>query len=294
MKILLALDLSAGGQVAVNEVAMRPWPAGTTIRVVGVVDAAKLPFAPGVVEEILARTQKVMAEAAQRLNAAGLTATPHVVSGDPRSILVEQAKETGTDLIIVGAHSASGITGFLLGSVAKAVIQTAHCSVEVVRHAHRTPGHHAGMRILLAVDESDYSTAAAQAMASRSWPAESEFRVMSVVDLAPSFLQAAFEPAFVDPAGMQEIRELAVQKAQSSIAGAREILAKAGLQTSEYLSVLLEEPKKAILDQAKEWNPDLIVVGSHGRRGFQRFMLGSVSEAVAMHAHCSVEIVRSA
>jgi nucleotide-binding universal stress UspA family protein len=208
-------------------------------------------------------------------------------------MLVEEAKELSAELIIVGAHSAAGMAGFLLGSVAKAVIRTAPCSVEVARHTHRAPGHHPGMKVLLSVDESEYSTAAAKSIAARPWPAESEIRVMSVVDLAPSFLQAAFEPAFIDPSGMNELREQAMERAQTSITEAREILSQAGLRTSEYLSVLLEEPKKAILDQAKEWHADLIVVGSHGRRGFQRFMLGSVSEAVAMHADCSVEIVRS-
>jgi nucleotide-binding universal stress UspA family protein len=293
MKILLALDLSTGSQVAVDEVAMRPWPAGTSVHVVGVADTEKLPFAPGVVEEILARTKITMNSAAERLEHVGLTATPHVLTGDPRTKIIEEAKTLGVDLIVVGAHSGGDIAGFLLGSVAKAVIRTAHCSVEVIRHAHRAPGHHPGMRVLLAVDESDISAAAAKAMAARRWPAESEFCVMSVVDLAPSFLQAAFEPAFIDPKGMEEMRELAVQRAQNAITGARQALAGAGLRTSEHLSVLLEEPKKAILDQAKEWHADLIVVGSHGRRGFQRFMLGSVSEAVAMHANCSVEIVRS-
>jgi nucleotide-binding universal stress UspA family protein len=42
------------------------------------------------------------------------------------------------------------------------------------------------------------------------------------------------------------------------------------------------------------WNADLIVVGSHGRRGFDRYVMGSVSESVALHAHCSVEVVRAA
>ncbi len=294
MKILLAMDLSAGSQVAVDEVALRPWPAGTSVDVVGVADTEKLPFSQTVVEEILGRTRATINGAAERLKSVGLPAAPRVVSGDPRTMLVEEAKELGADLIVVGAHSAAGIAGFLLGSVAKAVIRTAYCSVEVARHTHRTPGHHPGMKILLPVDESEYSMAAAKSVASRPWPAESEIRVMSVVDLAPSFLQAAFEPSFLDPAGMNELREQAMRRAQDSITQAREILSNAGLRTSEYLSVLLEEPKKAILDQAREWHADLIVVGSHGRRGVQRFMLGSVSEAVAMHADCSVEIVRAA
>jgi nucleotide-binding universal stress UspA family protein len=58
-------------------------------------------------------------------------------------------------------------------------------------------------------------------------------------------------------------------------------------------SVLGESPKWRIIDDAKEWNADLVVVGSHGRRGLTRVLLGSVSEGVAMNAHCSVEVIRS-
>jgi nucleotide-binding universal stress UspA family protein len=54
----------------------------------------------------------------------------------------------------------------------------------------------------------------------------------------------------------------------------------------------LGEPRAVILDTAKTWGANLIVLGSHGRRGMDRFLLGSVSEAVAIHAHCSVEVIR--
>jgi nucleotide-binding universal stress UspA family protein len=47
-----------------------------------------------------------------------------------------------------------------------------------------------------------------------------------------------------------------------------------------------------IIEEADQTDVDLIVVGSHGHRGIERFMLGSVSEAVALHAHCSVEVIR--
>jgi nucleotide-binding universal stress UspA family protein len=57
-------------------------------------------------------------------------------------------------------------------------------------------------------------------------------------------------------------------------------------------AVLSGNTKDVILEEAQEWAADLIVVGSHGRRGFKRFLLGSVSEAVAMKAHCSVVVVR--
>src|SRR5262249_34217112 len=50
--------------------------------------------------------------------------------------------------------------------------------------------------------------------------------------------------------------------------------------------------KDVILDEAEKWGADLIVLGSHGYKGWRRFLLGSVSHAVATHARCSVEIVR--
>jgi nucleotide-binding universal stress UspA family protein len=50
--------------------------------------------------------------------------------------------------------------------------------------------------------------------------------------------------------------------------------------------------REVIIDSAAEWRADLIIVGSHGQRGIQRFLLGSVSEFVARHANCSVEIIR--
>ena len=52
------------------------------------------------------------------------------------------------------------------------------------------------------------------------------------------------------------------------------------------------EPRSLILDVAKTWGADLIVLGSYGRRGWDRLMMGSVAESVAFHAHCSVEVIR--
>jgi hypothetical protein len=67
----------------------------------------------------------------------------------------------------------------LIGSVAKFVVQDAHCSVEIVRPSGRPDG----MKILSATDGSDYSIAAARSIAERPWPQASEFEIVSVVDL---------------------------------------------------------------------------------------------------------------
>ena len=68
------------------------------------------------------------------------------------------------------------------------------------------------------------------------------------------------------------------------------VLASAGLKATG--AVLSGNAKDAVLDEAHKWAADLIAVGSHGRRGFRRLLLGSVSEAVAMNTHCSVVVVR--
>ena len=56
--------------------------------------------------------------------------------------------------------------------------------------------------------------------------------------------------------------------------------------------VMPGSPRVVILDEAEDWDADLIVVGSHGYRAWERFLLGSVSQSVVSHAKCSVEVVR--
>ena len=108
------------------------------------------------------------------------------------------------------------------------------------------------MKILLATDGSDYSKAAVNAVAERPWPEGSEVKIISAMEIS----YAPATETWVLPDGYN--------------GSAREV----------------------ILDEAERWYADLIVLGSHGYSGWQRFLLGSVSHAVATHAHCSVEIVR--
>ncbi len=87
-------------------------------------------------------------------------------------------------------------------------------------------------------------------------------------------------------------RAEAMKRAEEAVASAVEILSKTFPKISESISVLLNGPKAVIIDEAEKWGADLIVVGSHGHHGIERFLLGSVSEGVALHAKCSVEVIR--
>ena len=83
-----------------------------------------------------------------------------------------------------------------------------------------------------------------------------------------------------------------LKEIRQAVAAATRIVGSTSLRVSAADPSPLVHPKEAILDEASRWNADLIVVGSHGRGGIDRFLLGSVSEAVALHATCSVEIIR--
>lgn len=283
MKLILAIDFSAASETAADEVAARQWPAGTSIEVVHALDPSPL-LESTLVDELTRRAQELVDRMAERLHA-----KPVVVNGDPKVAIADYAKEAGVDFVIVGPHQQSGLARFMLGSVAKAIVRSSPCSVEVVRGV--TPKD-SPRRILLATDGSEMSKLAVQSIAERPWPAGTEVRILSAVELALTPFQSALEPPFANAEAMEMIREEGMKRAQDAVASAEETIAAAGLNTSESISVLVDPPKQVILDEAKLWGADLIVVGSHGHRGISRLVLGSVSEAVATHAECSVDVIR--
>jgi len=89
----------------------------------------------------------------------------------------------------------------------------------------------------------------------------------------------------LDPAWEAESKH-----AEAFVAQTVEVLRSKGLKATT--AVEKGDPKSKIIDEAEKWKADLIVLGSHGRKALDRFLMGSVSDAVARHAPCSVEIVR--
>lgn len=288
MKVLIAIDSSPSSDVLLAEVARRPWPADTQFSVLTVVDLFALPTALGASAPATEREQQaagqLVASAAERLRSAALNVETLTTEGYPPSSIVECARQLDADFIVIGSHGHSGITRFLLGSVAQGVLRGADCSVEIVRASHRTGD--GGMRILLATDGSTHSLAAARSVATRPWPSASRVRLVSAVRV----IAPAMDPWYAAGQVVEQLLEEHTKAAQEYIDAVERVIRDAGLATER--AVLVDNPKSAILDEAKEWEADLIVVGSHGRRGLDRLLLGSVSEAVAMHAHCSVDVIR--
>jgi len=146
------------------------------------------------------------------------------------------------------------------------------------------------MKILLAIDGSPCSEAAVAEVATRPWPANTEIRIVSAfeVPLSPSPEAWAISSEYFD-----QMERVVREQAQAVVdAAALKIEAALDQTLSVTTAVLIGPPRSAILEECENWQADLIVVGSHGYGPWQRFLLGSVSQAVVSHAKCSVEVVR--
>ena len=144
------------------------------------------------------------------------------------------------------------------------------------------------MKILLAVDGSEFSQAATQAIVSQTRPEGVEVLVLRVVEPLIFSIPPQMAPGYAPE--QDEIIKEEIRQAQESVNQASQALRSAGFTVNT--RIVEAEARNGILDIAAKWRPDLIVLGSHGRKGLQRFLLGSVAEFVARHADCSVEIVR--
>lgn len=278
MKLLIAVDSATSAEVLVEAVGIRPWPAGTAAHMLSIVADMDVPeevwreegYGPRAVRREMDTRGKQITPVAKRLEEIGMPAEVVVARGDARHLIPFYARKWSSDLILVRAHVRRDLTHWMLGSVARAVVTAAPCTVQIVRDVvnDRTHTLHSGRRVLLATDGSETSMAATEALSRRPWPEGSEFRIVTVE-----------EPWAIRPTN-----------ALRNVNSAQQVLAAAGLKAAA--DVLSGNPKEVILEEARKWGADLIVVGSHGRRGFKRFLLGSVSETVAMNAHCSVVVVR--
>jgi len=293
MKILLAMDTSPASQAALEEVVARPWPAGSSFEVLSVVEPSHLWTTSEVAEEAADGAKNVVRRAVEQFQSKGQKATGAALLGYPRTVILEEVRNFGADFLIVGSHGGSAITRLLLGSVAATVLRHAPCSVEVVRARPRSKSG-GNMNVLLATDGSEFSERAAQSIAERPWPAGTAVRVLSAVELLLPAPPVFPEPLNINFGFIESAHAEAQKRSDEAVVQASRILSATKLNVSGSVSAFVDTAKAVILDEAARWGADLIVLGSHGRHGVGRFLLGSVSEAVALHASWSVEVIRKA
>jgi nucleotide-binding universal stress UspA family protein len=293
MRVLLAIDGSASSEAARRLVESLNWPEGTIIEVIGVVEpmaddfataGMALPVGRDSLRSIAARALESTLEAA----AAGLEAPsrgvrPVLLEGRAATTIVDRATSLRAELVVIGSRGLGPLKSMLLGSVSAEVVDHAPCPVLVVRRPTVDS-------ILLAVDGSVSSDAAVTFLAGSKFLAGRPIEVLSVgstdsmTTLAPV---ASLSRPMMDGTG--SIQRAHREQTEGVAARATETLLSDGCPAQ--WSVSEGNAAREIIGAARAFGSDLIVMGSRGRIGFTRMVLGSVARNVLFHTDSSVLIV---
>ena len=311
MKILIAYDGSESADKGIDDLSRAGLPVEVDALVVSVAEvwlppprgefddtfplqiSAGLKRARAHAAQIVKEAQELASSSGKRVKQIfpGWRVNHEATNGSPAHELLNLAREWKPDLIVVGSHGRTALGRFVLGSVSQKVLTEAQTSVRVAR---RTTGTgRSAIRIILGVDGSAGAQEAVRTVASRGWTPRSEVRVVVAEDvLIANSVYALIPPVneFVDEVNKSErteaerIAEEAVKQLRSELDGKSVTVSSA---------VLTGNPKQAIVRHAEEFGADCIFTGATGfSNPIERFLVGSVSAAVAARAHCSVEVVR--
>ena len=291
MNVLIAIDTMSSHRECVRAAVKRPWPAGSSFCLLNVFKPFRFTAAPIVQQRLKERVVQELEAAAKLLREAGWDTATEIRPGSARREINKFAKEWAADLIMIDSNDLGDLRRLLLGSTAQSVARHAPCSVEIVRppRGASDSARQGAIRILVATDGSEFALAALRSVANRPWPAGSVARVISV----PEFILIK-DPSYLETHEVNDLGKAALDDAKLSIAAGVGILSASGLQVCSDVPVEEDRPYRVILNEAENWQADLIVLGSHGWSGFDRVIMGSVSETVAFQASCSVEVIRRA
>ena len=303
MKILIAYDGSDCAEAALNDLHRAGLPQEAEAVILSVADVYLLPDSspsekhPGTVidAQIATAREKARTQATQAVEEArglAVRASTRVqtlfpawkvraesCADSPAWGIIKTADELNADLIVMGSHSRSLVGRMFLGSVSQKVLNESGRTVRIARARAIEPTK--PVRLIVGVDGSPDADMTVRAVAERLWRPGCEARVVAVLDA--TLLTTAID-------WMNE-RQVTVQTAVQAMAeSAAQKLQTAGLST---VVVSREgDPKRVLLEEVEQWDADALFVGARGLRRLERFVLGSVSTAVATHAMCSVEVVQ--
>jgi nucleotide-binding universal stress UspA family protein len=266
-RILVGVDGSARAEEAARQGARLSVVGGAELVLAYVIDTGH-PHDTDVEAEAEAALERAAA-LARELDA---KADAHLLAGSPATVLLEESRELGADLICVGQDA--GVLGgaIRVGRVAEHVMREAGCSVLIAR----TAGSAFPERIICGVDGSEASAATA---ALAAWIARSSGAELHLLHVVPVFRGRDAEWTLDDD-------EPSPSELEASVAAAT----AAGVVPRRDMA--MGRPEHALVAAVERAKADLLIVGHRGVKGVSRVVLGSVSEHCAKHAHCSVLVAR--
>ena len=305
MKVMIAVDDSRHAERAVRFVLRMRWPAGSRTLVASVLPDPPLPVSvegpplvPPDAAEGMHRLEQRTQHALEEVRAGGLSSEPRTLRGDPREALLELAERERVDLLALGSRGQNTLMRWMLGSVSSHAVTHAPCSVLVVRPPGRSGGsaepaparpfarQEGAMNIVIGVDDSVHSRAAVDFVRRMSWPEDTQAVVLSVAHPAAIAYAEAYAPATAPPSMPDDM----VRRHEEIASVAERALQGAHLTTRA--EVATGDPRLELVELAHRERADLVVVGSHGRTGIAKLLMGSVASYVATHAPCSVLVVK--
>jgi nucleotide-binding universal stress UspA family protein len=291
LRVLVATDGSPDATAAIEWLGSFPLPDSAHVRVVAVVALPSwpgdVPTAPEYYDGLFADAERIVEAGRQALARRWPRAESEVLRGEVREALLEAARTSGADVVVLGARGLGALTGALLGSVSAAIVRHAPCPVLVVKGQPREL-----RRVVVAVDGSPDSMAAARFVAALPLRRRLAVRLLAVAEPPPASMTTA--AVFAGPVSTVTGRLLEEQRTVLEGVLARVASGLEPRVDSVECSVVVGRPTAEILRAAREPRVDLVVVGARGLGFLGRFILGSVSERVVQHAACSVLVVRGA
>ena len=306
MKILIAYDGSHGADAALDDLARAGLPADVDAMVLTVADAsmalASCALAMAATGATTSPPVHRMEQAAAALEHARMVAggaaarvrtrfpswrvSPDAWGGSPGSAIALKADLWQPDLVVLGSRGRARPARLMLGSVARKVLTETRCSVRVARAP--SGGPEMPVRILVGHDGGRGGQAALLAAAARAWPEGSQIRAVAVQS---ADVYTVFGPGFGSettwpPPEMPADRSVLRKALDQDVARAE----RPGLSVTADIEFGPAAP--VLLRTARKWVADCVFVGATSRSRAERFLLGSVSAAVADRARCSVEVVR--
>lgn len=281
-KLLLPTDGSEFSEGAIREAISLAKSCSSKLIVVSVIETNPEyeTLAPQLVEKAEKEARQHLESVKAQAEKEGVQCETIARQGDePYKYIVEEAEKNKVSMIIMGRRGRTGLKRLMMGSVTARVIGHAPCNVVVVPRAAKLEFRN----VVVATDGSKYSDAAASEAISIAKLCGANLIVISVV---PS------EEAAIVHSEMQKglIADKELHEGENNVKKIKELAEKQGIKTTGF--VYAGKPYEAILEAAKEKKADLIVVGSHGRTGLDRLLMGSVAERVIVLSSCAVLIVK--